>query len=74
MSIFEKKQLVTAFLLKCNDYADRQLATYRREAVAATGLDAVSAADQIHNWTVYKAFNEYAIEELGGTGLDDWFE
>ena len=32
-----------------------------------------SAPQKIHDWNVYKDFNEYAIKELKGTELDEWF-
>jgi len=70
----KKKDLVKSFLVKCNAYADRQLAKYAAEAESATGLDALKIHDQIHHWTTYKAFNEYTVAELGTDELDHWFD
>jgi hypothetical protein len=33
-----------------------------------------SAAQKIQDWKTYKDFNEYAIKELKGDELDEWFK
>ena len=69
----EKKQIVTAFLEHSNGYANGMLANYRGQLDEATGMDALTLQDKITHWTAHRAFNEYAIEEMKGTRIDDWF-
>jgi len=74
MDLNERKRLVTRFLERCNEYADRQLAGYRAELEHARGPRALELADKIAHWTAYRAFNEHAIAELATPRLDDWLE
>ncbi len=72
-SALEKKQIVTAFLERSNGYTNGMIANYRKQLDDAAGMDAVALQDKISHWTAYRAFNEYAIEEMKGTQIDDWF-
>lgn len=73
MTVEEKKAVVTAFLARCNEYADAQLAAYRERVATATGRQALELQDKIGHWTAYRAFNEYTIDELATGEIDDWF-
>jgi len=73
MSIAEKKAVVADFLLKCNRYADGQLAKYRAQLDGATSAEALTIQDKLGHWTAYRAFNEHALAELASDELDDWF-
>jgi hypothetical protein len=74
MRLAEQKALVADFLGRCNHYADQKLADYRDRLASATdSRQALELQDKIGHWTAYRAFNEYALEELAGDGLDDWF-
>ena len=73
MTVEEKKAVVTAFLAKCNEYADAQLTAYRERVAATTGWQALELQDKIGHWTAYRAFNEYTIDELATGEIDDWF-
>ena len=73
ITLDEKKALVAGFLGKCNGYADRKLAEYQTELAVASGALALELKAKISDWTAYRAFNEHAIQELGGDTLDDWF-
>lgn len=72
MTLEEKRVLVTRFIGKCNEYADRELARYRKELSAASGSQALAIQDKICHWTAYRAFNGYTVEELHAGKLDDW--
>lgn len=74
MTLTEKKALVSGFLGRCNEYADRQLARYRAELEHASADRALELADKIVHWSAYRAFNDYAIGELGTDALDEWLE
>lgn len=75
MELSERKRLVTRFLRQCNRYADDKLAGYRARLANATGFEALELQDGISHWTAYKAFNEYAIDELERTDtLDSWLD
>jgi hypothetical protein len=73
MDVAAKKTVVTDFLLRCNVYADGQLAKYRRELEGATAAQALTIQDKIGHWTAYRAFNEHALREVAAGELDDWF-
>jgi hypothetical protein len=73
MNLTAKKAVVADFLVKCNVYADSQLAKYREQLMGATTADALAIQDKIGHWTAYRAFNERALGELDGGELDDWF-
>jgi predicted DNA binding CopG/RHH family protein len=71
ISLADKKQIITEFLQQCNGYSDAMLKKYEQQLTDEQTKK--SAPQKIHDWTVYKNFNEYAIKELKGTDLDDWF-
>ncbi|HIF17868.1 MAG: hypothetical protein ABGX33_01595 [Cycloclasticus sp.] len=71
ISLADKKQIITEFLQQCNDYSDAMLEKYEQQLRDKATKE--SAPQKIHDWNVYKDFNEYAIKELNGTELDDWF-
>jgi len=68
ISMADKKKIIIEFLRQCNQYSDAMLEKYEQK------LTDNSVPQKIHDWTVYKDFNEYAIKELHGNELDDWFE
>jgi hypothetical protein len=72
MDIETKKAVVADFIAKCNDYADRELARYRRELESAANRDALAIQDKICHWTAYRTFNEHTLRELESETLDDW--
>jgi hypothetical protein len=71
ISLADKKQIITAFLQQCNKYSDSMLKKYEQQLRDDETKN--SAPQKIHDWNVYKDFNEYAIKELKGTELDEWF-
>lgn len=73
LTLDEKKALVTAFLERCNTYADDEVERYRRRLELAEGTEALELAEKIARWAAYRAFNEHAIGELASARLDDWF-
>lgn len=73
MSVADKKAVVADFLLRCNRYADEQLAKYRAQLQDAPATEALALQDKVGHWTAYKAFNERALSELAEGELDDWF-
>lgn len=73
MTLEEKKACIAAFLCRCNEYADGKLAGYRERVTEASGWQALELQDKIGHWTAYRAFNEFTIEELAGSELDEWF-
>lgn len=74
MTLTEKKGLVGDFIARCNHYADGKIAGYRRELEHASGDRIRDLEDKIRQWSDYRAFNEYTIEELKAATLDHWFE
>jgi hypothetical protein len=74
MRLDEKKALVAAFLDHCNRYATDRIAAHRAELAGATTWQSLAIQDKIGHWTAYRAFNEYAIEELSTQELDHWFD
>jgi hypothetical protein len=73
MDTAAKKAVVADFLVKCNHYADAQLARYRAELAGSTGAAALTLQDKIGHWTAYRTFNEHALAELATSELDEWF-
>ena len=71
LSIADKKSIIIEFLKQCNEYSEEMLIKYESQLGAEEKK--VTAPQKIHDWTVYKEFNEYAIKELSGQELDDWF-
>ncbi|MBL4744500.1 MAG: hypothetical protein JKX87_07735 [Cycloclasticus sp.] len=72
LSLDEKKAIIIKFLQQCNHYSDGMLDKYR-EQLNDVELEGV-ANQKIHDWGVYKDFNDYAMKELVGQDLDDWFK
>lgn len=70
----EKKRIVEDFLKRCIDYSDNKLQKYRASLDGADSEQELAIQDKITHWLAYRFFNEYAIEELNGTELDDWFD
>jgi|GEM_PF-2572306 len=50
------------------------LKKYHHESDDKQSEDQLLIQDKIVHWTAYKAFNDYAIEELKTDQLDDWFD
>ncbi len=73
MDAAAKKAVVADFLARCNRYADCQLDKYRDALAAAAPGQALAVQDKIGHWTVYRSFNEHALQELARGELDDWF-
>lgn len=73
MDVAAKKTVVSDFLLRCNGYAEGQLAKYRAQLEGAAAAEALALQDKIGHWTAYRAFNEHALHELAAGKLDDWF-
>lgn len=73
MDVTAKKTVVTDFLVRCNAYADGELARYRRALEGATADEAQALEAKIGQWTAYRAFNEHALREVAAGELDDWF-
>ncbi|RLA43668.1 MAG: hypothetical protein DRR42_21425 [Gammaproteobacteria bacterium] len=71
ISLAEKKLIIATFLRQCNDYSDVMVNKYQAQLQDNNLED--SAAQKIHDWSVYRKFNEYAVQELGGDELDHWF-
>jgi len=72
ISLVDKKLIITNFLKQCNNYSDVMLKKYQAQLNNENIKE--SAAQKIHDWCVYREFNEYAIQELAGDELDDWFK
>jgi len=70
----EKKRIVEDFLKRCIDYSNNKLRGYREDLDGADSEQELALQDKISHWTAYRFFNEYAIEELKGAELDDWFD
>jgi hypothetical protein len=73
ISLQDKKQIIIDFLLKCNVYSDQMLDKYTEQSAHSESNDRAAIQQKIHDWTSYQEFNTYAIEELTGEQLDDWF-
>ena len=69
----EKKRIVEDFLKRCNEYSENKLQRHRASLDGANSEQQLALQDKINHWVAYRYFNEYAIEELQGTELDDWF-
>ncbi|PCI21520.1 MAG: hypothetical protein COB62_03250 [Piscirickettsiaceae bacterium] len=67
VSLAEKKSIIIDFLQRCNHYSDKMLEKYQSPLTQ-------EAPQKVHDWTIYKEFNEYAINELNSDDLDDWFK
>ena len=74
VSISEKKEIISDFLEKCNAYSDSMIKKYHHESGGKLSEDELLIQDKIVHWMAYKAFNDYAIEELKTEQLDDWFD
>jgi len=72
LSLAEKKDIVVTFLKQCNEYSESILNKYQKQ-LSDEELSR-SAAQKIQDWKTYKDFNEYAIKELKGDELDEWFK
>jgi hypothetical protein len=71
ISLADKKNIIIDFLHQCNQYSDEMLKKYDQQLTDDEKKE--SAPQKIHDWGVYKDFNEFAIKELKSTELDDWF-
>lgn len=69
----QKKEIIIEFLKQCNGYSEQMLDKYSAQLVQADIPTKATAEQKIHDWTTYHAFNAYAIKELKGEELDDWF-
>ena len=74
ISIAEKKKIISDFIRQCNDYADGQIRKYQSRLDQANVMEALDIETKIYHWKVYRAFNEYTIEELKTDELDNWFD
>jgi hypothetical protein len=74
MTTQEKKELIAAFLTKCNDYASVRIERHRTALAGATPWQSMEIQDKIGHWTAYRAFNEYTIQELATAELDHWLD
>lgn len=72
LPLADKKQIIITFLQQCNDYSDTMLKKYKQQLIDEETK--ATASQKLNDWAVYKEFNTYAINELNGTELDDWFE
>ncbi|ORU93453.1 MAG: hypothetical protein A6F72_06990 [Cycloclasticus sp. symbiont of Poecilosclerida sp. N] len=72
ISLVEKKSIITDFLQQCNAYSDGMLEKYQAQLEYESTKQ--SALQKIHDWTVYRKFNEHAIKELESAELDGWFK
>ena len=72
ISLADKKKIIVDFLQQCNKYSDEMLKKYEQQLTDEETKE--SAPQKIHDWCVYRDFNEYAINELQGDQLDDWFK
>ncbi len=73
ISVEDKKMIIVEFLEKCNGYSDQMFDKYERQLLE-TGVDQQAINKKIADWRVYKEFNAYAVNELKGTDLDEWFD
>ena len=74
INLSEKKEIIIEFLGKCNAYSDSMVRKYQDESRDKNAENTLLVQDKIVHWLAYKAFNEYAIEELKTDQLDDWFD
>lgn len=72
LSLAEKKSIIIDFLQQCNQYSEGMLQKYEGQLMVEEKKP--SASQKIHDWMVYRDFNNYAINELKGKELDDWFD
>lgn len=72
VSLEDKKDIIINFLKQCNDYSELMLKKYQKQLLDEELNN--SASQKIHDWNTYKDFNEYAINELKGEELDEWFK
>ncbi|MDF1690200.1 MAG: hypothetical protein P1U35_11390 [Cycloclasticus sp.] len=72
LSLADKKSIIIDFLQQCNEYSEGMLKKY--ESQLAEEETKASAPQKIHDWSVYRDFNNYAINELKGAELDDWLD
>ena len=73
-SMTEKKQIISEFINRCNDYADGQIRKYQARLEQADAMEALDVEAKIYHWKVYRTFNVYSIEELKTGELDPWFD
>ena len=69
----DKKEIIIDFLKQCNSYSGQMLDKYSMQLIQSDLDDTIVVKQKIHDWTTYREFNDYAIEELKGEQLDDWF-
>ncbi|MBV1875394.1 MAG: hypothetical protein KUG50_02075 [Cycloclasticus sp.] len=72
LSLADKKSIIIDFLKQCNEYSDGMLKKYEGQLIEEETKS--TAPQKIHDWNVYRDFNNYAINELKGDELDDWFD
>lgn len=72
VSLQDKKSIIIDFLKKCNLYSDQKLLDYERRMNHASEHEGGELLQKKHDWTSYRDFNRYTIEELSGDELDDW--
>jgi len=73
ISVEDKKMIIVEFLEKCNGYSDQMFDKYEKQLLEA-GVNKQEVGKKIADWRAYKEFNSYAIDELKGEQLDDWFD
>jgi|TARA_R110002074_G_scaffold402194_1_gene604428 deoxyhypusine synthase len=73
ISLQDKKEIIIDFLKQCNSYSEQMLDKYSSQLVQSDLEGANVVKQKIHDWTTYREFNDYAIGELKGEQLDDWF-
>lgn len=74
ITVRQRKKIVIDFLEKCNRYALEKLDGYRRQQSVKPSMPSLDLDAKITRWSAYYAFNEFALEELRSTELDDWFD
>lgn len=74
MTLSDKKALVGRFIGRCNEYAEAEIVRYRAELERATGDRAIELERKIEQWSTYRAFNQYTLDELRTATLDHWFD
>ncbi|PCI69556.1 MAG: hypothetical protein COB26_06305 [Piscirickettsiaceae bacterium] len=73
ISLADKKEIIIDFLTKCNTYSDQMLKKYGAQLEDISDEELLEVNQKIYDWKCYKVFNEYALGELEGAELDDWF-
>jgi hypothetical protein len=73
ISVELKKLIIIDFLQKCNEYSEQKLLTYSDVLINLSEKDKEGIQQKIHDWECYCDFNDFAISELKGEELDDWF-